>query len=69
MRVGVVASFDAFIGLGVILCSSDAAASTEIPFHCIAIADGTRTIDIGARVTFDTLCKLGRYEATNIIAT
>ena len=34
------------------------------PFHCIAIADGSRTIAVGTAVKFDLLPKLGRYEAT-----
>ena len=29
-------------------------------FHCVEIADGTRTIDVGADVEFDVLVKFGR---------
>jgi hypothetical protein len=36
------------------------------PFHCIAIADGTRTIAVGTRVGFTLLAKMGRYEATAV---
>ena len=43
-----------------------AADGTVYPFHCIAIADGTRAIEIGAAVSFSLLAKLGRYEATDI---
>jgi hypothetical protein len=34
------------------------------PFHCTQIADGTRTIDVGADVTFEVRPGLmGRWEA------
>ena len=36
-------------------------------FHCTQIADGTRTIDVHASVSFDLLPYLGRYEATDIV--
>jgi CspA family cold shock protein len=36
-------------------------------FHCTAIADGTRTIEVGAEVTFEvTAGHNGRYEATAV---
>jgi CspA family cold shock protein len=57
-----VSSFDEASGLGTIT-STDGA---EHPFHCIEIADGSRTIDIGAEVSFDLLAKFGRWEAANI---
>ena len=61
---------------GVILAFDDAAGLGEVerddgirfPFHCIEIADGTRTIAVGTSVTFTMLCKLGRYEAARISA-
>ena len=58
---GTVTEFDADIGLGVI--DTD---GVRYPFHCIEIADGTRTIAVGADVAFDVLPKLGRYEAAGI---
>jgi len=58
---GTVAEFDADIGLGVI-----EADGVRYPFHCIEIADGSRDIAVGADVTFEVLCKLGRYEAASI---
>jgi CspA family cold shock protein len=61
-RRGVVRTFDEAAGLGVI----DGADGVEYPFHCIEIADGTRTIDPGVEVGFDVLAKLGRREAANI---
>ena len=59
---GTVASFDEASGLGEI----DAEDGRRIPFHCVAIGDGTRTIAVGTAVQFDLLPKLGRYEATAI---
>ena len=36
-------------------------------FHCTAIADGTRTIEVGTAVVFDVAPgRLGRWEAANI---
>jgi CspA family cold shock protein len=36
-------------------------------FHCTAIADGTRTIAVGTRVTFEVQAgHLGRYEANDL---
>jgi CspA family cold shock protein len=59
---GVVAEFDAAVGLGTI----DALDGERYAFHCIEIADGSRDIPLGADVTFDALAKFGRYEAANI---
>ena len=58
---GTVADFDAAVGLGVI-----EAGGVRYPFHCIEIADGSRDIAVGTEVTFEVLCKLGRYEAASI---
>ena len=44
-RRGIVAAFDAEQGLGTV-CGDD---GIEYPFHCIEIADGTRTIPAGFR--------------------
>jgi CspA family cold shock protein len=59
---GVVTEFDEHVGLGVITDG----AGTEYPFHCVEIADGSRTIDIGADVEFDLLPKLGWVEAAKV---
>ena len=60
---GVVAAFDEPRGLGVITTSR----GTELPFHCTAIADGTRTIPVGERVRFQVVPgPLGRWEAAHI---
>ncbi|MEQ1700507.1 MAG: hypothetical protein ABMA25_10365 [Ilumatobacteraceae bacterium] len=62
---GMVVAFDAAIGLGEV----ERTDGERFPFHCIEIADGTRTIDVGAAVTFQLLCKLGRYEAAAVTRT
>jgi cold shock CspA family protein len=59
---GNVSRFDREVGLGEITAGDGA----TVPFHCIAIADGSRDIQVGAEVEFDLLPKLGRYEATDV---
>jgi CspA family cold shock protein len=59
---GKVSAFDDDAGLGTITADDGAA----FPFHCTQIADGSRTIEIGAAVDFDLLARLGRWEATAI---
>ena len=59
---GVVVAFDAAVGLGEI----QRVDGVRFPFHCIEIADGTRTIDLDTPVSFGLLCKLGRYEAAAV---
>jgi cold shock protein len=60
---GVVAEFDERRGLGTIRADGGG----DLPFHCTAIADGTRTIPVGQRVAFDVVAGLvGRWEATEI---
>jgi cold shock CspA family protein len=62
---GVVASFDDPRGIGVI-CRDD---GTEYPFHCTAIVDGTRSIDVGTAVSFSVAPgRMGRWEAVAISA-
>ena len=56
------AAFDDPRGLGTI-----EADGVEHSFHCTQIADGTRTIEVGTRVTFELRpSHLGRYEAVEI---
>ena len=62
VMTGRVASFDGHVGLGDI----DAHDGSRHLFHCIGIADGSRSIEVGAEVDFELLAKLGRYEATSI---
>jgi cold shock CspA family protein len=59
---GRVVAFDEPRGLGTI----DADGVTY-PFHCTALLDGTRTIAVAARVTFEVRAAgMGRWEATRI---
>jgi cold shock CspA family protein len=62
-RQGKVRSFDERRGLGEI----EGDDRTTFPFHCTAIADGTRRIAPGTPVEFDVVAGLpGRWEATAI---
>lgn len=61
-RRGVVSTFDERVGLGTVVGVD----GTEYVFHCIEIADGSRTIEPGTDVGFDVLAKLGRWEASNL---
>jgi cold shock CspA family protein len=64
MGTGVVASFDDARGYGTISVSGTGA---ELFFHCIAIADGSRSIGVGQRVWFSIAPgHLGRLEAREI---
>jgi cold shock CspA family protein len=61
-RRGTVVSFDDAVGLGTIVGLD----GSRHPFHCIEIADGSRSIATGVEVRFDLLAKFGRWEAANI---
>ncbi len=62
---GRVASFDEARGIGTV---ADGAGRT-FPFHCTAIADGSRTIVVGTPVTFVLAAgHLGRIEARTVVA-
>jgi len=59
---GVVTEYDDPRGLGTI-----EADGTTYPFHCTAIVDGSRTIEVGTEVTFEVRAgHLGRWEATRV---
>lgn len=58
---GTVVEFNESSGLGRVASNSD-----EFRFHCIEIADGSRTIEVGAQVAFLVEPKLGGYEATRL---
>lgn len=63
LREGRVVAFDEHRGRGEI----EASDGTHYPFHCTAVADGTRTIDEGVSVTFAVNPgPLGRWEAVEI---
>ena len=60
--LGTVVAFDDARGLGAI-----EADGTEYPFHCTAILDGTRSIEVGTAVAFEVRPGgMGRWEATRI---
>jgi cold shock CspA family protein len=60
---GVVTAFDEDRGLGEIEDED----GRRYPFHCTRIADGTRTIPVGAKVEFSVVPGLpGRWEAAAI---
>ncbi len=65
-RTGTVTSFDDPRGLGEITADD----GTVHAFHCTAIADGTRTIEVGTAVHFAVVAgRLGRWEAAAITPT
>lgn len=59
---GVVVEFDEAAGLGTVEADDGA----RYRFHCVEIADGTRTILTGTAVTFRPLRKLGAVEAASL---
>ena len=60
---GTVVGFDEAVGLGEVVDASD---GTRYPFHCIELADGSRTVEVGATVRFFVMAKLGRLEAAQV---
>jgi cold shock CspA family protein len=60
---GKVSSFDEDRGLGTVVTDD----GRPLLFHCAAIADGTRTIEVGTRVAFSVVAgHLGRWEASGL---
>jgi len=60
---GVVTEFDDPVGIGTVTAEDGA----EHPFHCTAIADGSRSIEVGTAVVFEVVPgRLGRWEATDL---
>jgi cold shock CspA family protein len=65
IRIGVVTEFDEERGLGIV-----EADGVAYPFHCTAIADGSRRISPGTPVAFETAPgHLGRFEARSLTPT
>ena len=64
MPTGTVTAFDLDRGLGEV---TDPAGQVW-PFHCVAIADGTRDVAVGTAVAFEVVIKLGRREATGLVS-
>ena len=63
-RTGVVSEFDDPRGLGSVLADD----GRRYEFHCTAVADGSRTIEVGTRVAFVlAVAHRGRLEARQII--
>jgi cold shock CspA family protein len=63
--MGSVATFDERRGLGTVVADD----GRSLSFHCTAIADGSRTIDVGTRVAFSVVAgHLGQWEATGLAA-
>ncbi len=58
---GQVTSFDTNSGTGVI-----STAHRSVAFHCVEISDGTRTIDVGAAVSFRLQPGLRGWEAVSV---
>ena len=57
------AEFDEAKGYGIVRAQD----GRELFFHCTQIADGSRTIDVGAEVTFEVVPgHQGRWEAAEI---
>ena len=59
---GVVTSFNSHRGLGFI-----AVGDTQYLFHCAELVDGSREIQVGARVSFVVAHRFGNLEASEII--
>ncbi len=63
LHVGVVSEWDHDRGLGAV--AGDAGGTWS--FHCTAITDGSRDVDIGTRVAFEVVPgHLGRMEAVQV---
>ena len=63
-HTGVVTAFDEAVGLGTV----EGTDGTALPFHCTAIADGSRDIPEGAAVRYDVVPgRQGRWEATRLV--
>jgi cold shock protein len=60
---GHIAEFDEHRGYGTVRGDD----GSEHFFHCTAIADGTRTIDVGTAVEYEVVPgRLGKWEATGL---
>lgn len=67
-RRGVVVAFDDEVGLGEVqITTADPARGGRLRFHCTQIADGSRTVPVGATVSFETRAgRGGQWEAADI---
>lgn len=62
MPAGTVTQFDEYVGLGEVT----APGGEVYPFHCVEIADGSRTIEVGTDVEFDLITKFATIEAAQL---
>ena len=63
VREGSVVEFDAHRGIGALRTPE----GDTFPFHCTRIADGSRTVKVGASVHFEVAPgPLGRWEAVEV---
>ncbi len=63
--VGTVVDFDVQVGIGTV--EVDAQTALRYRFHCTQIADGTRSVEVGARVGFVAVAAHGGvFEAAGI---
>lgn len=62
-RSGIVVEFDRDLGWGSLRLDES---GEVLGFHCLDIADGTRTIEVGAAVQCRRVGRLGHWEATAI---
>lgn len=62
MARGKVTEFDEYVGLGEVEDES----GHRYLFHCVEIADGTRSIEVGSDVDFDVRMKFSRAEAAQL---
>lgn len=64
VHVGTVTAFDDAVGTGEVTLGDEA---LVVPFHCTAIAGGSRTIDVGAAVAVTlSATALGVVEAARL---
>lgn len=62
-RDGTVSAFDDAAGVGSVTGDD----GTEVPFHCVAVADGSRSIAEGTPVTYRIVAGHGgRWEAAEV---
>ena len=60
---GRVVEFDEHVGAGTV----EGEDGVRLFFHCVAIADGSRRIDVGTAVAYEVVPgRLGRWEACGI---
>ena len=62
---GIVTLFDDDAGIGTVTGED----GVEHFFHCTQIGDGSRTIAVGTKVSFEVVAgRLGRWEAAQLVA-